>query len=322
MVERAARGDSIGSAVSRTFATPRRLLVTGGAGLLGSNWALWARGRMEVIVGFHERMVGVPGTETLRLDLADDAATRRTLEAAEPDIVVHAAGMTSVEACEADPSGAYRTNVELSERVARACAAAGVALVHISTDHLFAGDRQLVDESEPPAPVNMYGRTKAEAEQRVLAAWPGALVVRTNIFGWGPPHRQSFSDRIISALREARPVTLFQDVHYTPILIETLAAAVHDLVEGGATGIYHVGGDQRISKLEFGRRLSRHFGLDPRWIRAGLLAEASELVQRPRDMSLCNRKATLRLGWPLGGVDEHILRLRQQEQEGLAPRPT
>jgi dTDP-4-dehydrorhamnose reductase len=270
-----------------------------------------------VTLGLHRRRVLLSGTDAQPIDLDSPAALSAAVERVAPDLIVHTAGLTSVEACEEDPTEAYRVNVQLAANVAEVCADAGVPLVHISTDHLFAGVDILVDEDVPPDPVNVYGRTKAEAEARVLAAWPEALVVRTNIFGWGPPHRPSFSDTIIQALRGGRQITLFEDVHYTPILIEVLVAAVHDLVAEGARGIYHVAGDERVSKLEFGRCISRHFGLDPRWIRPGRLAENTKLVQRPREMSLSNRRATDLLGRALGGMEDQVLRLWEQEREGF-----
>jgi dTDP-4-dehydrorhamnose reductase len=293
------------------------LVITGGAGLLGVNWAAWARSRCRVTLGIHSRQVDLSGTESIRLELSTGAATRRDFDQLEPDLVVHTAGMTNVEACEAAPEEAQRANVDVSVNVATACAAAGVGLVHISTDHLFSGQRPLVDEREPPDPVNVYGRTKAEAEVRVLEAHPAALVVRTNIFGWGPPYRHSFSDVILTALRHRQPITLFEDVFYTPILMETLAQAVHDLVAAGAHGIYHVSGDERLSKHDFGRRISQQFGLDPQCIRRGRIVDDARLVRRPREMGLSNVKARALLGRAMGGMDAQLGRLQEQEREGL-----
>jgi dTDP-4-dehydrorhamnose reductase len=301
----------------RSATTPARLLITGGSGLLGLNWAAWARARCRVTLGLHNRNVVLGGVESARIDLDTSTGIRRVLDRVAPDLVVHAAGLTSVEACEADPDAAWRANVEISENVARACAETGVRLVHISTDHLFSGDLPFHVEEEPPDPLNAYACSKAEAEVRVLAANGEALVVRTNIFAWGPSYRRSFSDTILQALRDERPISLFDDVFFTPILVELLAAAVHELATSDARGILHVSGDERVSKLEFGRRLSQHFELNPRPIRPSQLADNSALVRRPREMSLSNLKARELLGRPLGGIDAQLRILRDQERQGL-----
>ncbi len=296
----------------------RKLLVTGGTGLLGRNWPLAVGHRFDVVLCVHEREVRTTGAATQRLDLTSIDGIRRAVDDAQPAAVIHAAGMTNVEACERDPALARHVNVELSRNVAVACARAGVALAHISTDHLFSGPLKYVTEAEPVAPMNVYARTKADAEDEVLQAHPAALVIRTNFFGWGPPYRPSFSDVIVAALRARTPLTLFGDVFFTPILMENLVGAVHELVERRAAGIFHVVGDDRISKDEFGRRIAAILRLDDSVIASGRIEDRCDLVQRPQEMSLSNEKLRHALGRNIGGLDEQLQRLFLQEEQGFA----
>lgn len=293
-------------------------LITGGSGLLALNWAQSLRDRLSVTLGLHEREVSLVGVQSRQLVLDSPDQLLRTLASIQPQVVVHTVGLTSVEECEAKPDLARYLNMELAVNVAKACASLGLPLVHVSTDHLFDGKVASVDEGEPTRPRNVYGLTKAEAEIRVLEAHPQALVVRTNFYGWGPTYRRSFSDVIIDGLRLGRPLNLFQDVFYTPVLIAAATKAVHELIELKANGIYHVVGDERISKYEFGLKVAREFGLDASLIRAGRLADRVALVQRPYDMSLSNRKLCRLLGRNIGGVDDHLAALHQQEISGLA----
>jgi dTDP-4-dehydrorhamnose reductase len=292
--------------------------ITGGSGLLALSWATAMRDRYQVVLGLHRRSLSVARIETrpANLDTVDELVG--DLEAIQPRLVVHTAGLTNVEACEKNPTLAQRVNVGLAANVAQACGRLGVSMVHISTDHVFSGDVPLMNETQPTAPLNAYARSKAEAEVCVLAAHPAALVIRTNFYCWGPSYRSSFSDSIIAALRAGRPTILFEDVFYTPILAETLANAAHDLVDRRAEGIFHVAGDDRISKCEFGLMLAKDFALDSRLIRPGLLADQPALVRRPRDMSLSNAKTCNLLGRKLGGVHQHLGRLREQERQGFA----
>lgn len=296
----------------------RRIFLTGGSGLLALNWAADLRTSHDVVLGLHERQVRLDGTEgaPCRLETLDDA--RRTLAGAEPSLVIHTAGLTSVEGCEADPDLARLANVTLAANVAVACAEAGVPLVHVSTDHLFDGTDPLATETRPVSPLNVYGATKAEAEREVLDAHPDALVVRTNFYAWGMPWRSSFSDMIVDGLRAGRSLTLFHDVFYTPIHTAPQREAVFDLVAAGARGVVNVVGDERLSKLDFGRRLAEVFGLDADLIQAGSITDRTALVQRPMDMSLSNERARTLLGRSLGGVDAHLTLLQQQERSGLA----
>lgn len=281
-------------------------LVTGASGLLGLNWALACRNAGRVVLGVHRHVVAVPGCESVQLELGDAAAVRELLRQVRPSCVIHAAGLADVERCEAEPARAFEDNVLAAERVAMVCAAEGLQLVHISTDHLFSGSRPMVDELELVAPVNEYGRTKAQAESRVLAACPGALVVRTNFFGWGPAWRRSFSDFVIDACRAGRRVNAWTDVHHTPISIPALVSAVQALLSIGAHGVFHVVGDERISKYDLAVLIARHFSLDESLLMPALAAEVKGRVARPLEMSLSNRRLRDALGRCIGGALEMV----------------
>jgi dTDP-4-dehydrorhamnose reductase len=298
----------------------QRLLITGGSGLLALNWALAEKERFSVTLGLHSRNVMVPEVQTQHLDLGSLGDLCRSLELLEPHVVIHAAGLTSVELCESNPALATHVNVSLANNVAKVCARLGVKLVHVSTDHLFSGLEALVGENHPVAPLNVYGKTKAEAECRVLESNPQALVIRTNFYGWGTSYRHSFSDLIVNALRAETSLILFQDVFYTPIVIGSVVSAVHDLLEIDASGVFNIVGDERISKYQFGLRLAKEFGLDPRVISPGLLSDRPTHVRRPLDMSLSNHKVCRLLGRQIGGVQVHMVSLHQQEINGHAQK--
>ena len=289
-----------------------KILITGGSGLLATNWALAARAEHAVVLGLHTRKILMRDVATLVLGLESPNQLQASLAAIQPDVVVHTAGATSVEWCESFPEEAHRINVNLTTNVARACSALKIPMVLISTDHLFAGDHAFVDESCLPAPQNVYSHTKAEAELRTLEYHPSALVVRTNFFGWGPAYRQSFSDQIIYRARAGEPVRLFEDVFFTPILIQTLVMAVHDLIKNQTSGILNVGGDERISKYDFGLAVAKQFGLEPTLIKSIRIIDQTSLVQRPKDMSLSNFKACTLLGRSLGSVSAQLLTLKAQ----------
>ena len=290
------------------------VFITGGSGLLALNWAIAIRDSYSVILGLYDRNVSLTGVETRPINLESIDDLTNAFESCRPQVVIHTAGLTSIEACEANPELAQHVNSDLSYNLAQACAKLDLKLVHISTDHLFSGNDPLVNENHPVDPKNVYARTKADAEFRVLEVHPHALVIRTNFYCWGPSYRNSFSDRIINALRTGKEILLFQDVFYTPILAEKVALTAHELINADASGIFHVVGDERISKYEFGLKVAKHFQLNSSLIRPVLLGDKSDLVQRPHDLSLSNKKTCDLIGRKLGNIDEDIERLYQQEQ--------
>jgi len=293
-----------------------RVVITGGSGLLALNWACAVRERWDVILGTHHHTVHLAGTNSYKLDLDDQVELGRQLDELAPDLVVHTAGLTSVDRCEEDRDLARQGNALIAWNVAHATASRNIQLVHVSTDHLFLGDRRFYQEIDLPQPLNEYGRTKALAEVWVQAAHPKALIVRTNFFCWGQLHRQSFSDWLIYNLRDRKGLALFDDVYFTPILADTLALAAHELIEKGAFGIFNLVGDNRLSKYEFALQLSAQFGLPAQLIQRDQVAHAHLLASRPRDMSLDNSKARQTLDRGLGTVSQFLSALHAQEIGG------
>lgn len=294
------------------------ILITGGSGLLALNWAATMREKFNITLGLHDRKLSFKNTNSILLNLDSKDALTKAFEELQPQLVIHAAGLTSVEECEFNPTLAKYINVDLTKHLVMACRNLNIPIVYISTDHLFSGNESLIDEDFPASPINVYGKTKAEAEAYVQHTYPEALIIRTNFYAWGSSYRHSFSDMVINNLRAGKSVSLFKDIYYTPILVESLVDAVHELVQKKAKGIFNVVGDDRISKYDFGLKLAREFNLDNSLIEEGKITDRSSLVNRPHDMSLSNEKVTNFLSRTMGGLDQHILKLKAQEASGLA----
>jgi dTDP-4-dehydrorhamnose reductase len=294
-----------------------RVLITGGSGLLALNWAISIRECFDVFLVMHSRKVNLAKTKSVFMDMKSKCSIERLFIEIQPDIVLHTAGLTNIECCEAHPDLAVDVNVNITKNLAYVCSSLGIKLVHISTDHLFKGDSSFVGEYATPSPLNVYGQTKATAEMCVLDLCPTALVIRTNFFGWGTAYRYSFSDLVIKSLRSNRIIRLFDDVYFCPIMIQDLQNCIHELLKHNATGIFNVVGNERISKYKFGLRLANKFDLDSNLIQAGSITDKHDLVLRPHDMSLSNLKVTNFLGRKISNLCEQFESLKMQEREGI-----
>lgn len=148
-----------------------RLLVTGREGQLARSLV--------------DRMAGHPGIEVIaigrpELDLERPSTVARVITGARPDIVVNAAAFTAVDRAEQESAKAFAVNRDGAAAVAQAAAALGVPLVHLSTDYVYAGDKAVpYVESDPTAPLGVYGRSKLAGEEAVREAHGGALILRT-----------------------------------------------------------------------------------------------------------------------------------------------
>ena len=125
-----------------------RVLILGANGMLG-------HALMDVFARGHE----VAGVDLPELDITDEDSTRVCVAAERPRLVVNAAARTDVDGCESDPAGAFAVNAGGAGNVARACAAAGARLVHVSTDYVFDGvkGRPYV-EGDRTNPQSVYGK--------------------------------------------------------------------------------------------------------------------------------------------------------------------
>lgn len=282
------------------------ILFTGGSGLLAVSWARQIGNLHEVTIGLHQREVNLPSVRSILLNLESVDDIRKVLDKFSIDIVIHTAAISNIELCESQPELARHVNVQLTKNVAHASKLHGSKLIHISTDHLYDGRSEMRQEDDLLSPLNMYGKTKAESESIVSDLCPGGLIVRTNFYGWGTSYRKSFSDQIILSLRSGIKIHLFEDVFYTPILISILVDTVHQLMLKNYSGIFNIVGDQRISKYEFGKLVAKEFNLDSSLILRSQLSKRGDLVTRPLDMSLTNRKVTQALGLQMGSVGSHL----------------
>jgi dTDP-4-dehydrorhamnose reductase len=285
-----------------------KVLITGGSGLLGLNWALSQYKKNNVVLGLHTREIASSSLRVCSLDIESAPNLVRKLDEISPDLIIHAAGLTNVDRCEREPDLANYINVDLAKNVASAAKHLKIPLVHISTDHLFSGDESYLLESKCVQPINVYGATKAEAELFVQSIYPEALIIRTNFFGWGPSYRQSFSDMVINNLRQKKSIYLFDDHFITPILATELANAIHRLVFLGASGIFNVVGSERISKADFGLKIAQQFCLDISFIQTGKITSRLP-ARRPKDMSLSNSKFCNLPGNNIASLDDQIKEL-------------
>lgn len=295
----------------------KKILITGGSGLLALNWALFSRSSHAITLVLHDRIVKLKGVETVVANLSGPDYILQLFQQVKPDLVIHTAGLTNVDLCEKSPSLAYSINTKLASDVSEACVRSNISFVHISTDHLYNGTMSLLSELAPVSPLNVYGDSKARAEMEITGNNKNALIIRTNFFGWGPGYRKSFSDNIINALRQNKTIDLFEDVYYTPILIESLIKCIYRLIEEDAKGIFNVVSDERISKLDFGLRLADIFSLDRNLIRKVSVHDIDGLTNRPSDMSLSNLKTAQVINGSVSILENDLRSLLAQEESGF-----
>jgi len=238
----------------RTPERPSRpLLIAGATGTLGKALARACEWR-----GIDYRLTG-----RSEMSLEDESAIAATLDAVQPWGVINAAGWVRVDDAEAEASACMAANAEGALRLARACHERGLPMVGFSSDLVFDGriDRPYM-ESDAPCPLNVYGRSKAQAECEILALGGPALIIRTAAF-FSPFDPYNFAAHVVRTLSGGRELPAADDLVISPTYVPDLVDATLDLMIDGETGIRHLANQGQVSWAEFARRIAKAAGLNP-----------------------------------------------------------
>ncbi len=288
-----------------------------GAGLLGSRIARLASERYDVHTADEDPLLSDAGGVFHRLDITDRRALEGLVLSLRPAAVFHTAAITNVDRCEVEPSLAMRVNAVATGHVAVACAKAGAFLCYVSTDFVFDGQRGMYRESDRPSPLSVYGRSKLTGERDVECLglrWPW-VIARSSVLYGSFRRRYNFATWIIDELRSGREVRVVTDQFASPTLADDLADALLRLWEGGARGLYHVAGGERLSRYDFAATVCEVFGLDSSLVKPTTTRELAQRAPRPPDSSLDVSKVEAFLGRRMLGAREGLERMREQERE-------
>jgi dTDP-4-dehydrorhamnose reductase len=270
--------------------TPRAL-ITGASGLIGryivKSAPRWAPGW------------AVEGITRTQLDLTDRSAVVSAFQRYSPDLIIHCAALSRTKDCESDPSTARRINVGATGLLSHL--ARNSRFVFLSSGEVFDGSAGWYDENAEPNPVNVYGRTKLEAEHMVLEN-PAHSVVRIVLTAGTSENRdRSFVEDMCRAAKAGKDVTLYADEFRCPLPAGAVARALWELAQRDRPGLYHLGGSERLSRLEIGEVLVPWFPeLTGRLIQG--TARHHQGVPRPTDLSLTCDKIQKLLSFPIPGL--------------------
>jgi dTDP-4-dehydrorhamnose reductase len=196
------------------------------------------------------------------MDIGNCKSVETTLDELKPWAVINAAGYVRVDDAESDADRCFRENTLGAENLAVACSSRGIALVTFSSDLVFGGDTVVpYIETDAPGPLNIYGRSKAEAEAKVLGAHPQSLIVRSSAF-FGPWDSHNFVTTTLEALAQGRPLRAADDIVVTPTYVPDLVHATLNLLVDRAFGIWHLTNGDALSWADLAQKAAHAARLD------------------------------------------------------------
>jgi len=220
-----------------------KVLIIGAGGMLGRDIMLAAENAGHEVTGY----------EHVGLDVTDPERLRRRLNIDRPDVVINSAAWTDVDGAESDEQNCFEVNAVGAGNVAVMAEKVGAKVLYVSTDYVFNGGKEgPYVESDLPAPLSVYGRSKLAGEQATVEANRRSFVVRTSgLFGIGGPN---FVDTMLR-LGEAGEVLVVHDQIASPTYTWHLAYGLIRLLDSGSFGLHHMAAGGSCSWYEFAREI-------------------------------------------------------------------
>lgn len=274
------------------------VMVFGASGLLGSSLvpALQACG-YNVITQSRSSGTDVSLNPSVKSEVA------AVLDAYRPAAVVNLIAATSVDQCELHPDLAWEANAGVVAVIADSIVDQNddpklrPHLVHVSTDQVYDGMGPHAEKKV--SPINVYGLSKITGE--LLAERVGATVLRTNFYGRSRcKGRVSFSDWLVRSMRERIPITVFDDIKFSAIHIDTLCSIISRSIEYRVPGVFNAGCRDGVSKAHFAMALAKALSLPTDHVSVGSSTSLSLKARRPIDMTMnvALLESTLRIKCP------------------------
>lgn len=262
-----------------------RVMVTGSAGVLGRRLTPLLAGEYHVTAVIYRNSLQSeesPNLDIRKCDLTDIDATARLVDHTDPDIIINCAAMTDVDGCEDNPELAHRINCGIAENLLKTSDSKKTYFVQVSTDYLFDGKVGPYTEDAAPNPLNVYGRTKWEAE-KIIRAWSGdSLIVRTSaLYDCFALERANLFASIYARLKSGQIVKAASDLYCNPIWSQNLSMALKEAIKNRITGILNIAGREYLTRYRFACTIAEQFGFPSKIVREVPLSELNRRANRP-----------------------------------------
>lgn len=295
----------------------KQVLVTGGSGFIGGSFVRKYASKYKTFFTFHRNEIRHPKAWGWRMSLDSEVQMCHLFSELRPNIVLHTAGMTSAAECEKDWQRTYDINVRGTHDLLNLCNEFGARMIFLSTDFVFDGNRGNYEEQDNIFPSTRYGRSKQMAEEIVCSSTssPHTVLRLALVYGFGIPSAQGMVGWLRDALLANRPVTLFTDEIRNPVYLDDVLNIIDEVIEKDVTGLFNIGGRDRVSRYDFGLNFARTLGYNPNCILPASIKDYQGKPPRPQNLTLNIARAQRRFKTVLAGVDDGLRRMRNIQTE-------
>jgi len=294
-----------------------KILVTGSNGLLGQKLTeLIIKDKAVQLIASASRPSILPLTnkEFYLLDITNENEVDTIITQVRPDVIINTAAMTQVDQCESQREACWKANVSAVENLIKASRKNKAHLIHVSTDFIFDGSQELLDEAAIPNPVNYYGESKLAGEKLVIESDIPWCIVRT-VLVFGVTQDMSRSNIVLwvkKSLEERKNIQVVSDQWRTPTLAEDLAMGCYLAAKKRIKGIYNISGKDYLSAYDIAIRTAEFFKLDKSLIKKTDSTQFTQPARRPLKTGFIIEKARKDLGYEPHSFEEGLEVLAEQ----------
>jgi dTDP-4-dehydrorhamnose reductase len=263
-----------------------KVIITGSNGMLGSVLCKVLRKHFTVYAFHRDSDCHYEHDFSYSIELRDKDKLDNIVEKIKPDIIIHCAGWINIEQCEVDTEKAYENNVIATYNLVTSCPKQA-KFIYISSDQVYGITANRTEHNKCLNPLNIYGETKYISELIVNSLCENHMIIRTNIIGINPHiARTSFVDWLYDSFFNNKPITLFDDYHFSPIYTSKLSTILEKLISIDFCGYLNVGTHESCSKYEFGFLFAEICNFNKNLILEGSLKDSEIGNKRANDLSL------------------------------------
>lgn len=263
-----------------------KILITGSNGLLGQKLTeLLEKDQTVELIATAARPSALPITsgKFQLLDITDPNAVDDVFDQYKPEVIINTAAMTQVDHCETQREACWKSNVEAVGNLVRAARRNNAHLIHVSTDFIFDGTQEMLDETAVPNPVNFYGESKLAGEQVIRESDISWCIIRT-VLVFGVTKDMSRSNIVLwvkNSLEQGKTIQVVNDQWRTPTLAEDLALGCYLAAKKKAKGVYNISGKDYLSAYDIAMRTAEFFKLDKSLIKETDSTRFTQAARRP-----------------------------------------
>jgi len=254
----------------------KKILITGASGQLGKTLKTLFSSKYDIIPTSKNHYTY---QKNYFLDITNPILIRDIVSATSPDIIINLAALTNVDLCEKKPDLAFSVNFTGLQNIVKIF---NGPIIQLSTDYVFDGKTGQYSENSSVNPINVYGRTKLEAENFLKENSKDSLIIRTNVlYDYMSESPASFLNWVVKSLQDDKKINVVDDQWNNPTWTHSIAVAIDKAIEFELNGLIHWGDNDYISRFDFAIKIAETFQLKKNLINPIKTAELNQIAARP-----------------------------------------